>query len=184
MSMQLKSWLAGLTLAVSVVSAHITDAAVQTVSAAGRNASATLDDILSLGDSGILTGAVTTTSLFQHDFFFEVATTGTGGVTGTPNTLILSGKTVADVTNLQYQVFDRGTITSITGLAHASDLLTFATLAGGNYFVRFTGFASGSGGGNYTANIGITPIPGAIALFVPALAGLGYMRRRQISARA
>jgi hypothetical protein len=90
------------------------------------------------------------------------------------------GATIFDIAGLSYQVFDATTTAAVSGLAAASSLLTFVAHAGTEYFVQFTGTATGAAGGNYTANISfVTPVPAAVLLLAPALAGLGLMARRR-----
>ena len=50
-------------------------------------------------------------------------------------------------------------------------------LAGESYRLAITGNVSGFG--NYDVKVGITPVPGAMLLLGPALAGLGFMGFRR-----
>ena len=179
--MSLKAFFASLAVVAGLTVAGSAQAAVQVVSVSGAVASATFDNAFNVGDGGIITGLRVGPGAFTHDVYFDVATGTGGGVTGTPNTLQIGSTTIFDVTGLTYQVFDAVTNLAITGVQSASSLLTFAAGPGGSYFVQFAGVASGLMGGNYTANIAITPIPAAVLLMAPALAGLGFAgyRRRK-----
>ena len=66
----------------------------------------------------------------------------------------------------------------------APDLLVATLMAGLDYTLRITGRTNGRLGGNYKVDLAVTPVPGALLLLGPALAGLGYVgiRRRQTGA--
>jgi len=181
--MSLRTFIAGIAVAAGIALVGTAEAAVQIVTVNGTNASATYDSSFNVGDGGIVFGSKVNSGAFTHEVYFTVDTNAVGGVTSTPNTLQLGSLVLFDVLGLTYQVFDAGTNAAVSGIGTASSLLTFASTAGADYFVRFLGTATGALGGNYTANLSfaVTPIPGAILLIAPALAGLGfagYRRRR------
>jgi hypothetical protein len=177
--MTIRTFIAGVALAAGLAIGASAEAAVQVVAVNGANAAATFDDALAVGDAGIISGSRIGTGGFTHSVFFDVSSGTGGGVTATPNNLTIGTIEFFGISGLSYQVFDAVTATAITGVQAASSLLTFAAAAGGSYYVTFTGTATGIAGGNYAANIAITPIPAAILLLAPAVAGLGLVAYRR-----
>jgi hypothetical protein len=180
--MGIRSVFAGMALAIGTVFAVPAWAAVDLAVLSGSTAVATLDQPLSIGDGGIIFGSSTDSGAnLNHRVFFAVAENATANISATPNELSAGGTTWFDVDGLTYQVFDANTNAAVSGVVATANVLSFAALAGGAYYVDFDGIVSGTLGGNYTGNIALTPIPGAILLLGPALAGLGYVgyRRKQ-----
>jgi hypothetical protein len=175
--MQFRALFTGAVLAFASLLALPAMAAVQTVTLSGAADAKSLSP-LSLGDGAVVFGSAPKGTM-THVVFFETAKAGTAQISATPNSL----GSIFDLSGLAYTVFDAAT-NAVVGSASASSILSFAAAAGGDYFVVFAGNASGQLGGNYTGNVALTPIPGAVLLLGPALAGLGYVgyRRRQSAA--
>ena len=163
-------------LATAVLFAVPAMAAVQLKTLAGNTATENTSPF-SNGDGAIIQGSTTSPlgTAIDHRLNFSTTANLLANVTATPNTL----KPQFDITGLSYQIFDAATNTAVSGLVAASNLLTFAATAGTSYYVKFTGAVGGSLGGNYTGNVAFTPIPGALLLLGPALAGLGFVGYRR-----
>jgi hypothetical protein len=153
-------------------------AAVDVVTLDGAGAVGSADNALAVGDGIITFGHQADGSLTQQ-LNFATQDAGTVVVSATANTL----QSFFDISGLSYEAFDASTNTSL-GSAAASSVLSFAASAGQAFYVVFSGNVTGSLGGNYTGNVALTPIPGALLLLGPALAGLGFVgyRRKQATA--
>ena len=170
--MRIGAWLAGLVLLGAMAASPVV-AAVQTLDLSGASDSGTFAADLAIGGIGEVNGSRSTGGVFEHRAAFMLAS-GNGGN-------VAASVSLGSLLGLEYQVFDATTSLAITASAAAPNLLVFAASPGGSYFVQFTGIA-GTSGGSYAASITITPIPGAILLMVPALAGLGMLARRRRTA--
>ena len=177
--MQFRAMFTAVILAVAALAAVPALAAVQTVNLSGVSAIGSLNP-LSLGDGANVFGSSDQSGTFQHFVTFSTAKAGTVSIGATPNNSVAP---LFDLGGLTYTVLDLGN-NSIVGSAFASDILTFAATAGGNYVLALAGNVKGLIGGNYAGAVALTPIPGALLLLGPALAGLGYVgvRRRQNAA--
>lgn len=177
--MTIRSMLTAVVMAVAALAAVPAVAAVQTVTLSGV---ADIDSLtpLSLGDGANVFGSSDKSGTFQHFVTFTTAQAGKVTIGATPNNSIAP---LFDIGGLTYTVIDTGS-NSIVGTALASGILSFAASAGGSYILALAGNVKGLIGGNYAGGVALTPIPGAVLLLGPALAGLGFVgfRRRQATA--
>ena len=136
-----------------------------------------LGDISDSGD--FLGNQIKTAGPFTDLFTFSVNNTVNDGQA----TIIeIGNNSVFNIDNLTLAITDavgsfvhRGPV----AVGPTGALLVINGLAGGNYAVRVTGDVTGSLGGSYTGSIytNVVPIPGAVFLFAPALAGLAGLKR-------
>lgn len=161
---------AGLWMAMA---ANGASAAFVSVDLSGKTDSSALP-ALERADVGSITGMIERKNVsFAHDVVFRLEQVGTANVAGAKVTV----GDLVDIRNLGYQVL------GITDLVMAPDLLVTSLMAGFDYTLRITGTTGGRLGGNYKVDIAITPVPAAVMLLGPALAGLGIagLRRRPAS---
>ena len=108
---------------------------------------------------------------FEHTVLFDV-------FNFTPNQkAVVSGSAVSlgsivGIDNLTYSVNGSAPVAAM------ADLGPLAIMGAGNT-LTITGITSGTAGGDYKVDVALTPIPGAMLLLGPALAGLGYVGYRR-----
>jgi hypothetical protein len=138
----------------------------------GDGANSSLGATLNIGDAGVVVGIVEGNGVD----FTQTLTFTANGPRGSAAGASVEISGLVGISNLMY---------SLNGSAFtaAPGVITGALLAGPNAnTLVITGLTTGSIGGNYKADIAVTPIPGAILLLGPALAGLGYVGYRRRSA--
>jgi hypothetical protein len=142
--------------------------------------------------------------LFKHDYTFVIPAAVEGQATANdlPNTLeFIAGTPILDIAQFTIALFtdggpgNGGTLVDPPGVAQVLNpgnfvQLVFSNLLAGEYTLRVAGILNGfdSDGewhGEYQGSVAITPLPGALVMFMTALAGLGFAGwRRSTSAGA
>jgi hypothetical protein len=144
------------------------------VSLNGPIASSGVSGTMGVGDVAVMTGSIDGKGVaFQHTLMFTAEA-------GKP----LLGKAVS-VDILEWVGIENLKVT-LNGIEGAGGTVVQANALAGSFAntLVVSGVTSGLFGGNYKADVVLTPIPGAALLLGSALAGVAYMRRRKAQVAA
>jgi hypothetical protein len=117
---------------------------------------------------------------FTDDYRFQVSTNASGAAI----VVEVENGSVRDIDGFTLALFSTlapGAIVTDTG-SNVLEVAASSLSAGVQYFVRVTGNATGTAGGQYLGGLSIVPVPAALPLMLGALAGLGLIARRKTDA--
>ncbi len=117
---------------------------------------------------------------FIDEYLFQVASSAAGSAV----VVDVKDLGVRDITGLTLALFSMPGPNSIDSDSGGNYLeVAAASLSAGvQYFVRVSGTAVGTQGGQYLGGLSIVPVPAALPLMLGALAGLGLIARRKTDA--
>jgi hypothetical protein len=158
--------------------ASIANAAVTPVEFNALSLGQTVGSALGNGDGLSITGQIPATGALTNSVTFTLADN-----TGVDTRGIAFDFGPFSIKNFGLELFDSSNsslgsavISSLAGASFGT-LHVVGLLAGESYRLAITGNVSGFG--NYDVKVGITPVPGALLLLGPALAGLGFVGYRR-----